>query len=79
MAVAECGVSGSAAAAADVALARAACDTARVRFAELFGDAAPGALVVLHDHPGFYPGGGAAGHGGYGTPLPDWFEEGIAI
>lgn len=27
----------------------------------------------------FYRGGGAGGHGGYGTPLPDWFEEGIAI
>jgi hypothetical protein len=27
----------------------------------------------------FFSGGGADGHGGYGTPLPDWFEEGIAI
>lgn len=27
----------------------------------------------------FYSDGGADGHGGYGTPLPDWFEEGIAI
>lgn len=130
---AECDVRGSAAAATDVTRARAACDSARARFAELLGDSAPAVLVVLHDQPGyevasagalgivywpnslalrgrdrddetttaridshwrevlphevmhaltmarFYPDGGADGHGGYGTPLPDWFEEGIAI
>jgi hypothetical protein len=27
----------------------------------------------------FYADTDAVGHGGYGTPLPDWFEEGIAI
>jgi hypothetical protein len=27
----------------------------------------------------FYADADAVGHGGYGTPLPDWFEEGVAI
>lgn len=131
-AAAECDVSGSAATAADVVLARAACDTARARFARLFGETAPIALIVLHDRAGYevasagevgivywpnssalaadssdpasdarsaahwrdvlphevmhaltmahyYRDGGATGHRGYGTPLPDWFEEGVAI
>jgi hypothetical protein len=140
----ECIVSGSAATAADVIRARAACEAARERFAALFGEAAPVAHVALHDGAGyevgladsvgvvFWPnstalGNGAADaarhgggrgimsaptsrreslqwdevlpheiahaltlarffggtvipeHDGYGTPLPDWFEEGIAI
>lgn len=33
------------------------------------------ALTMAH----FYPDGDAVDAGGYGTPLPDWFEEAIAI
>jgi hypothetical protein len=129
----ECGVSGSAADTADVSRARAACESARARFRDLFGSDAPSALIVLHDAaayevalaasvgvvfwpnsralgvvPGagagahrradahwrevlphevmhalamahFYADADATSHGGYGTPLPDWFEEGVAI
>lgn len=125
---AECGVSGSATSEQDVHRARTACDSARSRFAGLFGTA-PSALIVLHDEPGyevalagdvavvFWPNGAAlreqdptrrraaATHwqeilphevmhaltmahffagarvdgGGYGTPLPDWFEEAVGI
>jgi hypothetical protein len=130
-AAAECSVSGAPGAnsdVADVARAIAACETARARFAELFGDAVPRAHVVLHEEPGyevasvgaagvvfwptstalptgapaawlerqwsevlphelmhaltmarFYSDGGGVDSLGYGTPLPDWFEEGIAI
>jgi hypothetical protein len=111
---------------ADVERAHAACRDARTRFGELFGVAAPAAVVVLADEPGYrigvaagralvrwptgavlaasvdgdvalqwsdvlpheiahallvvhvYPD-GFARHDGYGTPLPDWFEEGVAI
>jgi hypothetical protein len=122
---AECGVSGSAATLADVDRARHACNVARQRFHHLFGVAAPTALIVLHEEPGyevalaghtgvvfwpnsialaarpgaeahwaevlpheimhalamahFYADADVTSHGGYGTPLPDWFEEGVAI
>jgi hypothetical protein len=113
--------------------ARAACETARTRFRELFGDPVPDARIVFWDRPGydvglagdvavvfwpasgvmpehgggpgpaevaaraqwqdmfpheishallaarFYPTGGSGNHGGYGTPLPDWLDEGVAI
>jgi hypothetical protein len=132
-----CTVGGSSVHAADEARALAACESARQRFAELFGHAAPRAHVVLHDQPDyevalvqdigvvfwpatpsltrvaespespespeshrpaqqwtevlphelmhaltmahFYAHGSAVDSAGYGTPLPDWFEEGIAI
>jgi hypothetical protein len=127
-----CEVVGVTAAVSDVELARAACDAARARFAELFGAPAPPARVELRDAAGYRTGvqagvavvrwpvsaamtaPGAAGalsprqiaqqwsdvlpheiahallvvraypdgfppHDGYGTPLPDWFEEAVAI
>jgi hypothetical protein len=33
------------------------------------------AMTMAH----FFAHGNVANHGGYGTPLPDWFEEGVAI
>ncbi|HEX7049193.1 MAG TPA: hypothetical protein VF188_03190 [Longimicrobiales bacterium] len=135
---ASCEVVGADAAPADVARARAACETARARFAELFGAPVPGVRVILQDRAGYRTGtqgaraavvwptseamtarveGGAAaerhvamqwrevlpheiahtllaarffpeetGEGAgdpegavYGTPLPDWLDEGVAI
>jgi hypothetical protein len=127
-----CTAGGPAATSEDVTRALLACETARARYAELFG-ASPAAHIVLRDEAeyeiasagstgivfwpgtralgggeadagrrqawldvqwtevlphevmhaltmaGFYGEGGADGHDGYGTPLPDWFEEGIAI
>jgi hypothetical protein len=127
-----CTVSGPAATSEDVTRALLACETARARYAELFGES-PAAHIVLRNEAeyeiasaggtgivfwpgtqalgggdagaasrqawldvqwtevlphevmhaltmaGFYGAGGADGHDGYGTPLPDWFEEGIAI
>jgi hypothetical protein len=130
-AAAECSVGGSTSEGADVARARTACEAARARFGQLFGDSAPSVHIALHDGGGyevanagavgivfwpnsrglvpggttasrawldaqwaevlpheimhaltmaqFYSDGDVNGHGGYGTPLPDWFEEGIAI
>jgi hypothetical protein len=123
-----CTVGGASAHAADEARALAACDIARQRFSELFGQTSPRAHVVLHDQPDyevglvqdvgvvfwpatptltqvsesrgsgrqwaevlphelmhaltmahFYAHRGAVDSAGYGTPLPDWFEEGVAI
>jgi hypothetical protein len=98
--------------------ALAACASARGRFALLFGEAAPSAIVMLRDEPGYrtaatsgvavvawpaaapaqawqhvlphetmhalllathFPDGVVGVHDGYGTPLPDWFEEAVAI
>ena len=137
-----CEVAGEAGA-EDVARARAACEQARARYAELFGVAAPRVLVQLSDKPsylifvrdgrwalrwpntetlmavgrqlGYRPSPGSSdlsldewvssqweqvlpheiGHtllnsalklenrpnpaGQYGTPLPDWFDEGVAV
>jgi hypothetical protein len=127
-----CSVSGPAATPADVTRALLACERARARYAELFGES-PAAHIVLRDEAeyevasaggtgivywpgtralggtdagaagrrawldvqwtevlphelmhaltmaGFYGEGRVDGHEGYGTPLPDWFEEGIAI
>jgi hypothetical protein len=128
----ECTAGGSATTPDDVTRALLACETARARYAELFGES-PAVHIVLRDAAeyeiasvggtgivfwpntealggpaagearrqawldaqwtevlphevmhaltmaGFYSEGGADSHGGYGTPLPDWFEEGIAI
>jgi hypothetical protein len=130
---ADCEISSERATADDVAMARAACVSARARFAELFGDTVPAVVLVLHEQPGyrvsadgdvglvfwpttaamvarlgrdaqaerqmatqwrevlpheimhaltvarFYSEGGVAAHEGYGTPLPDWFEEAVGI
>jgi hypothetical protein len=132
-AAADCEVGGERPSRDDVVRARAACQTARTRFAELFGDTVPAVLVVLHEQPGyrvaaegdvgvvywpssaalaerlgrgaeaerrvatqwrevlpheimhaltvarFYRGRGSSDHDGYGTPLPDWFEEAVGI
>jgi len=134
VATGSCRVSGPGTAAPDAPRARAACETARARFAELFGEPVPGVRVVLREQFGYRTGvqGGwaviywptdaamrrvvrpvsAAGtyadaqwrevlpheiahallaarfygdddapmpRGGYGTPLPDWLDEGVAI
>jgi hypothetical protein len=50
---ADCGVSGAQPRPDDVARARAACVTARARFAELFGDTVPAVLVMFHEQPGY--------------------------
>lgn len=129
----ECTVGGVRSTAEDVALARTACESARARFAALFGDPVPEVRVILRDRPGYrvgtqdgraaivWPtsramaaqagGGEAAGRhvaaqwrevlphetahalmsarfypdhtggeaAGYGTPLPDWLDEAVAI
>lgn len=131
----QCEVASMAATAADAARARAACETARARFVQLFGEPVPAVRIVLWDRPGyrtgtigdraaiFWPtaaamverarGAGAAATAhyisdqwrnvlphetmhallaarfdvdqssgtaaSYGTPFPDWFDEGVAI
>jgi len=119
--------------AADETRARQACETARERFAELFGEPVPPVRILLWDRPGYRTGlqGERAAvvwptsrvmaaraksaeaalpyvesqwndvlpheishallaarffadersgrHTGYGTPLPDWLDEGVAI
>lgn len=124
-----CTVSGTAAE-GDVVRARTACETARARFADLFGTPAPALEIVLWDRAGYRvsdvgegarvywpssaalqrsPATGRAAdpalqwrevlpheamhallaaeffepgdhrEAAYGTPLPDWFEEAVAI
>lgn len=117
----------------DRARARTACETARARFGELFGEPVPAIRIVLWDRTGYWIGtddgrgtvfwptsevmasrivdeaaaerhvatqwsdvlphesmhallaarlealGKPASGGSYGTPLPDWFDEAIAI
>lgn len=53
---AECEVAGVPATAADTARARTACQVARARFAELFGDPVPNVRVILQDRAGYRAG-----------------------
>ena len=77
---APCVVSG-AGAAADVARAQSACETARARFSALFGVEAPSAIVMLRDQAGYRTtasGATAVVHWNTGTALSAQFGTGSA-